>query len=131
MPEYLRISLTALSLTACVLLVALWVRSYYWTERVNWGTRTSHGFRLSSQYGVAYFRYRGFYDGRHTRFVFHFTGWGEPFVVGIPYWFLVPFTMAVAALPWIGKLHWRFSLRTLLIATTLVAVALGIVILSS
>jgi hypothetical protein len=43
----------------------------------------------------------------------------------MPYWFLV----AITAMP--GVLFWlpwsrRFSLRTLLIATTLVAIALGI-----
>ena len=32
---------------------------------------------------------------------------------------------AVAAIPW---LRWRFSLRTLLIATTLVAVVLGLIV---
>ena len=29
MLKYLRIAVTALSLTACVLLIALWVRSYW------------------------------------------------------------------------------------------------------
>jgi hypothetical protein len=32
---YLRIAVTALCLTACVLLVALWVRSYTWVEAVR------------------------------------------------------------------------------------------------
>jgi hypothetical protein len=43
-----------------------------------------------------------------------------------PHWFLVICCGAIAALPWIR----RFSLRTLLIATTLVAVALGIIAIS-
>jgi hypothetical protein len=45
----------------------------------------------------------------------------------VPCWLLVLASMALAACPWI---HWsnRFSLRTLLIAMTLVAVALGILI---
>ena len=30
--RYLRIAVTTLSLTACVLLVALWVRSYWWCD---------------------------------------------------------------------------------------------------
>src|SRR5688500_11249350 len=34
MLKYLRIAVTALSLTACVLLVALWVRSYWQLELV-------------------------------------------------------------------------------------------------
>jgi len=32
--KYLRIAVTALSLTACVLLIALWVQSYSWVEQV-------------------------------------------------------------------------------------------------
>jgi hypothetical protein len=34
MLKYLRIAVTALSLTACVLLIAQWVRSYWWVEQV-------------------------------------------------------------------------------------------------
>ena len=51
----------------------------------------------------------------------------QPDIAGVfvPNKFLVLLSAIVAALPWI---HWRFSLRTLLIATTLVAVALGLII---
>ena len=35
---------------------------------------------------------------------------------------------AFAVLPWIRQLRYRFSLRTLLIATTLIAVALGLIV---
>jgi hypothetical protein len=34
MLHYLRIAVTALSLTACVVLVVLWVRSYWWIDTV-------------------------------------------------------------------------------------------------
>jgi hypothetical protein len=44
---------------------------------------------------------------------------------GMPIWFLIVLTSALATVPWI---RWRFSLRTLLIATTLVAVVLGLII---
>ena len=45
----------------------------------------------------------------------------------VPDWFLVLISLVSAAAPW---LRWscRFSLRTLLIATTLVAVVLGLVV---
>jgi hypothetical protein len=46
----------------------------------------------------------------------------------VPYWFLVVLAIAFAAPPWIHKLNWRFSLRTLLIATTLLSVLLGLVV---
>ena len=42
----------------------------------------------------------------------------------VPHWFGVLLFAALAVVPWIR----RFSLRTLLIATTLVAVALGLII---
>lgn len=42
----------------------------------------------------------------------------------IPYWSLVLITPLLAIAPW---LRWRFSLRTLLIAMTLLAVMLGLV----
>jgi hypothetical protein len=42
-----------------------------------------------------------------------------------PYWFSILLVTTLAALPW---LRWRFSLRTLLIATTLVAVVLGLIV---
>lgn len=47
--------------------------------------------------------------------------------IRIPDWFLVSLFAFIAAAPWF---HWskRFSLRTLLIAMTLVAVALGLIV---
>ena len=42
-----------------------------------------------------------------------------------PHWLLVSLIAVVATLPW---LRWRFSLRTLLVAITLVALVLGIII---
>jgi hypothetical protein len=40
MPKYLRIAVTALSLTACVLLIALWVRSTYTRDLASLGEVT-------------------------------------------------------------------------------------------
>ena len=45
-----------------------------------------------------------------------------------PYWFLVSVFATVGTLPWIHHLKWRYSLRTLLIGTTLVAVVLGLIV---
>jgi hypothetical protein len=47
--------------------------------------------------------------------------------IQVPYWFIVLVTAAFSVAPWI---QWskRFSLRTLLIAMTLVAVVLGLVV---
>ena len=46
-------------------------------------------------------------------------------ILYIPFWFLVMLSAAVGTIPW---LTYRFSLRTLLIATTLVAVVLGLIV---
>ena len=43
----------------------------------------------------------------------------------MPYWFLVLLSAVFAAAPWIRH---QFSLRTLLIATTLIAVLLGLIV---
>jgi hypothetical protein len=52
------------------------------------------------------------------------------FTVGIPYWFPVLALAALTATHWIRP-TWQFSLRTLLIAMTLVAVGLGAVVYTS
>jgi hypothetical protein len=49
--------------------------------------------------------------------------------IQVPYWALITLCAVVAAIPWVG-LAKRFSLRTLLIATTLVAVVLGLVVVT-
>jgi hypothetical protein len=43
----------------------------------------------------------------------------------IPIWFLITLSAALAVAPW---MRWRFNLRTLLIATTLIAFVLGAVV---
>jgi hypothetical protein len=53
---------------------------------------------------------------------------GSSWYLQAPYWALVALTVLGAVLPWIRQLRWRFSLRTLLIATTLVAVVLGTIV---
>jgi hypothetical protein len=45
--------------------------------------------------------------------------------VHVPFWYTILFSAILAASPWLRYFTWRFSLRTLLIATTLVAVVLG------
>jgi hypothetical protein len=46
----------------------------------------------------------------------------------IPYWFLVLVSATLTAISWLPWWSKRFSLRTLLIATTLVAVVLGAIV---
>ena len=55
-----------------------------------------------------------------------FNAGSSPFGIyfTFPYWLAVAICAAISAAPW---LRFRFSLRTLLIATTLVAVVLGLI----
>jgi hypothetical protein len=47
-------------------------------------------------------------------------------LINVPHWFLILGASTVAIAPWI---RWRFSLRTLLIAATVVAVGLGLLVM--
>jgi hypothetical protein len=49
-------------------------------------------------------------------------------VLLIPCWMPIAFSTTFATVPWLTRIKWRFSLRTLLIATTLIAVMLGIIV---
>src|SRR5262249_46214756 len=51
-------------------------------------------------------------------------------VVTVPFWFVTLLSALLDGLPWLSSLprSSRFSLRTLLIATTLVAVVLGLIV---
>jgi hypothetical protein len=51
-------------------------------------------------------------------------GRGTPSQITLRYWMLTLTIGGLAAAPW---LRWRFTLRTLLIATTLFAVGMGVV----
>jgi hypothetical protein len=48
----------------------------------------------------------------------------------LPHWFLVAITATCAVAPWLNWIRWpkRFSLRTLLVATTFVALLLGAIV---
>lgn len=60
-----------------------------------------------------------------------YSPWGPAgFMADVRYMHLVLFSAALAAIAW-PRTRFRFSLRTMLIATTLVAVALGLVVYTS
>jgi hypothetical protein len=140
MLHYLRIAVTALSLTACVLLVALWVRSYYCLDHfggppvlfTSWRGRLFTG-GSSYQTSLPDGKDAGDPDLHIVLGVFILTTIDENNIsydggYSVPVGALVFVMGSVAAAPW---LPWRFSLRTLLIATALIAVGLGIVVVSS
>lgn len=141
--RYLRIAVTAASLTVCVLLVALWVRSYAWCDIFCLRIDGKHDQWIQSLDGKLT------YDGatkvvaaNRFRWIVHpaekwrrSDDWVTKPVLGfqwshgpyprpmIPHWFPALIFAAMAASPW---LHWRrFSLRTLLIFMTVAAMLMG------
>jgi hypothetical protein len=141
MLKYLRIAVTALCLTACVLLIALWVRSYWRTE-IYIGKIFSWSFEVAQDRGSAGSRMQQVNPqnpwpyGLHSYPAGSFEmasgigiRWGEGVPrFWFPHWIAVLMTTLLGVAPW---LPWsrRFSLRALLIATTLVAVGLGAIAL--
>jgi Ca2+/Na+ antiporter len=55
----------------------------------------------------------------------------NPAVYFVPSWFLILLSSTLATVPWLKRITWRFSLRTLIIATTIVAVVLGLVVFAA
>jgi hypothetical protein len=145
-----RIAITVVCGIVCLLLVVFWARSYSHEEHLQFqavypkifvhsvpgilcvgvtgDTCPGGGFKLQAQSYA-----RGEDQMQTVRLIYakavNAIGFGAirapSFVFLAPYWFYVSLATIAAALPW---LRWRFSLRTLLIATTLVAVALGLAV---
>ena len=156
----LRIAWSVGCLIACVLLVVLWVRSYWWCDMFEIRT-ASQLLQLDSRKGRLSFWQKnpgwpkqspkitqllldgmdmGRFYGRCPAGDYQKPYWDQASILAfgrfgserervifIPYWFPVLISAALAAVPWI---RWskRFTLRTLLIATTLVALVLGLIV---
>jgi hypothetical protein len=144
----LRIAFTAACGALCLLLIVLWVRSYSFEDRAS-GHVSWVGMRLYSSRGwLVLFRNDARTSGPYdwdvslaseywlqpgdTRLQFSlpvsFLGGPTYSNVSIPHWAAILAVLVAAPIPWI---HWppRFSLRTLLIASTLMAVFLGLIVM--
>lgn len=145
----LRIAWSVACGIACVLLVALWVRSYKHDDALQALAPSSSPLVLRSFKGqLSFWRWHGVNATRRIptkalnedlddilssmrpRFYWGFGRLAYPLGPGagvfVPHRFPVLISAALAAIPWLPWWSRRFSLRTLLIATTLVAVVLGI-----
>ena len=141
--RYLRIAFSITCLTACVALVALWVRSNRARDVLIGPIYGIHSFSLTSVDGrIGFFRL--WTGGRDLPYSVHSDPIDEfpPFApesftitkptringlgVVLPHWFLVVLTGTFAVIP---SLKWsrRFSVRTLLIVMTLIAALLGVI----
>jgi hypothetical protein len=157
--RYLRIAWSVGCGILCLLLIALWVRSYWWTDNIYYRPGHLDSFRLKSQFGVVQYTpgievpwrggphlhmewvrhsYRYYSEKsdlqtispieRPLRGVNRSTRSASQIPHGqVRYWHFVILSATIAAAPWF---RWRFSLRTLLIAMTLVAVLLGVIVYS-
>jgi hypothetical protein len=125
----------------CVLLIVLWVRSYLTTDDILGDTGGSEYTQFVTQEGTFIIEYPsdlrsirkfkwkymqlpvGSFGHQKSWFPRYYAGPAEQLV--IPMWTIEVFICGLALLPWLPR---RFSLRTLLIATTLVAVVLGLIV---
>jgi hypothetical protein len=138
----LRIAFSVVCGILCLLLIVLWVRSHGAEDRLTGNFAGSHWFRVYSSHGCLVYYVPGT-PGPPSMYAWQ-PNFGSEFWleasdgriasvprvrlhreedwVTLPYWFLVGLCAVVAATPW---LRWRFSVRTLLIAITILALALG------
>jgi hypothetical protein len=135
----------------CLLLIALWVRSLGWRDMVRWQPNGEVILRCASLQGTMQLS-AWFGDSASERalqvqatsienlrrpLLKRTSGspisaphrWllisNKAVSVFVPCWLLVLVSGYAGTIPWY---RWRFSLRTLLIATTLVAVMLGLIV---
>src|SRR4051794_32106050 len=125
---------------ACVLLIVLCVRSYWWATNIQLPPLMSHGIQCRLMRNVVMIRiisldswdlgwttdFENVYksDSRYAHFhqnltkpsfLLQFREEGPGTIaLRYPYWFAALIVGMIAELPWV---RWRFSLRTLLIAT--------------
>lgn len=143
--RYLRISWTVPCAIVCLLLVCLWVRSYGTIDGLA-GIVANQRLSVHAAKGRVRMSVSGRADvsgyppyqfvsfpatsglSDETASSFHFHSMGNWKFVSVPIWSVLLCTAVFAAFPWLPLK--RFSLRTLLIATTAVAVVLGMVVWS-
>jgi hypothetical protein len=149
--RYLRIAFSATCIIACALLIVLWVRSYSWADLLAY-RRGQTFVAVGAGRGIACFHW---HTSEPFVTVGNKLGWellGGPagtidsslkplewrrdrdpatvfgLFISVPYWCCVTFFATLSAVPWLPWWSNRFSLRTLLIAMTLVAVVLGLAV---
>jgi hypothetical protein len=143
----LRIAWSVMCAVACVLLIVLWVRSANHRMDVITGkTLANRGFLVASVYGeveidwidrvrspnLAWDRQSMVMNVLKEPRYFPFENAGFKWIaipdgvgLSVPHWFLVLISACLGVVP---CLRWRFSLRTLLTATLLIAVVLGLIV---
>jgi hypothetical protein len=140
MPSRFRIAVTVVGAVACGLLAGLWMRSYRASDVVSHLDLNGRLTAVGSLNGHAYFgqrQLRSRYYKRYGGFGWHYERkipdspeWSRSIRnadVLVPYSYAIPVAAIATFLPWIKR---SFSLRTMLLATTLIAVFLSMIVLS-
>ena len=143
--RYLRIAFSVISGIACVLLICLWAYSNVSVDNFTLPVSETTNFSFTSFPNEIAI---GFYDRRLEEHTWHHqtptdewlqhywsyyaTPWSAtPYftiregIVCLPYWFVVLFAALSSVVALLFGTAWRFSLRTLLIAMAVLAVALA------
>jgi hypothetical protein len=141
----LTIAFSAVCGTVCLLLIALWVRRYFAQDVITGPLSDTTSLGISSRpEGIGVF-YQEFSTPQWRLLSLRpdipninpyaaFSGFGlcraegELFGIIVPYWFLVVATGAPATVLLVKAWPWRFSLRTALIVTMLIAAVLALVV---
>jgi hypothetical protein len=119
----------------CLLLIALWVRSYRCGDWLEIPLGMGYSVQAATGVGTIYFNVAPAInsgwsygaDPEQPEIINYYHGRNERWINRQPIWLVSVFAAAVGVVPW---LRWRFSLRTLLIATTVVAVAIGLAVMT-
>ena len=135
----LRIAWSVLAAGASIFLVAFWVQSFWRADDLI-GAANGHTYELDSGRGELVFDLsssgasyafpwgcdHSIYSPRDVQIPENVLGFrfglGD-WIFMIPYWFVLLITAGIGIVPW---MHCSFSLRTMLIAVTLIAGALGL-----
>jgi hypothetical protein len=147
MARYLRFAAAGFFALLTLAVIGLWVRSYYRGDSVAGPFRDTHMIGIGSHYGTTAWMSRSQKRLPDKWMVRHFAarpeeaakrtqegflarlGFGVKHYLMLPHWFLAALSFGLAALAW-PRQFWRFTIRTLLLATTLLAGVLGLVVYS-
>jgi hypothetical protein len=130
----LKIAVSSAGLLAFVIGIALWVRSYSTADTLRWNGSLavfSRECTITTSYPTAQFAGAPTWQWKSTspdlmgqeigRQDWHLRLGNNTFI-RFPYRLPVALFVLIAVAPW---LHWHFSLRTVLIVTTVIALLLG------
>jgi hypothetical protein len=134
-------------LVVCVALLGMWVRSYYWSDKVleRVTERGVLAYTLEGRLAVSQYSQNSLefpdrskawvWSSRHRTGTFEYFSSGlldslgfswSDYSVTIPFWFLV-LTTGSLAMAFQLRWPWRFNLRSLFVLTTFLAVVLGMI----